>query len=100
MAIDIKTETLVPLKEAFKHFPQRPSKPTIWRFWRRGSHGVLLETVCLGSRRFTSTEAIDRFTEAVTAARGGEPVERRVTPRQRQRSIDAAHRRLEAAGIH
>ena len=57
----VLNETLIGLGEACKCFPMPCSRPTLERFLRRGSKGVLLESVLIGGRRFTSKEAIDRF---------------------------------------
>ena len=54
-------ETVVSLAEACKCFPVKCSRSTLERFLRRGAKGVLLESVLIGGRRFTSKEAIDRF---------------------------------------
>lgn len=72
--IDIVNEHLLTMTEAAKVPPQRPTVSTVWRWFRRGRHGVKLETILCGGRRFTSREAIDRFFAAVTAASDGEAV--------------------------
>jgi hypothetical protein len=41
---------------------------TIWSWHRRGVRGVKLETFFSGGRRFTTTAAVRRFQERVTAA--------------------------------
>lgn len=45
------------------------SPATVWRWCLRGSNGHRLESVLLGSRRYTSREALDRF---VGATNGGQ----------------------------
>jgi hypothetical protein len=54
-------ESLVQLAEACDFFPVKCSRQTLERWLRRGSRGVLLESVTIGSRRYTSKEAIARF---------------------------------------
>ena len=49
--------------------------------------------------RFASTEAIERFTTATTAAANGEPAPAR-TPTQRRRALEKAEAELKAAGIN
>ncbi|MDR1958499.1 MAG: DUF1580 domain-containing protein [Planctomycetaceae bacterium] len=54
-------ETLVPLKDAGKHFPVPVSKSYLQNAIRKGRGGVRLETIYLAGRRYTSEEAVDRF---------------------------------------
>ena len=61
---NILHENLRPVGEAPKHFPVRCSRQTLERWMRRGSNGVVLESVTIGSRRYTSIEAIGRFLSA------------------------------------
>jgi Protein of unknown function (DUF1580) len=72
VSIDLYEETLVSLAEAVCLLPgRRPHSSTLWRWYRRGVHGVRLETVVVGGRRFTSRAAIERFIQRTTAARNG-----------------------------
>jgi len=65
----------------------------------RGVRGVRLETLMIGGVRKTSTEAIQRFFERVTAAADGH-TERAETPARRRRAVQArAERELIAAGL-
>ena len=64
-------ESLVQLADACKHFPVKCSRQTLERWLRRGSRGVLLESVTIGSRRFTSIEAIARFLSAQASGQTG-----------------------------
>jgi len=91
MAIDIQTERLIGLDEAAKLFPGRDGgsvhKFTVGLYARRGKLGVRLETVLAGPRRCTSVQAVQRFIEAVTAARnGGRPVQAIATRTRRQKN--------------
>jgi len=96
--IDLGTETVLSLNQAAKAAPGRPHLATIWRWAQRGVKGVKLETIVVGGRRFTSSEAIERFIARTTAAANGEPAPIR-TPRQRQRAIAAAEAALARDGI-
>ena len=89
MAIDISCETLLSLPDAARALPKRPHISTLHRWRLRGVRGVKLETCLIGGRRYTSREAVERFSTATTAAANGEPLPVR-TPRQRQRSIKQA----------
>lgn len=57
-------ESLVTLTEACRLFPVPCSRPAIERWIRRGSQGVILESVLVCGRRMTSKAAIDRFVRA------------------------------------
>ena len=96
--IDIDHETLVPIKDAPTVIPGRPNLATVYRWFQRGAHGVKLETIVCGTRRFTSREAIARFCERTTAAAAGEAPPPR-TPKQREREIAKAAQELKEAGI-
>jgi hypothetical protein len=63
-------ENLLPLDEARRALPIAPvAKATIWRWSLHGVGGVMLETITIGTRRYTSREALTRFVEATTSAR-------------------------------
>lgn len=75
MAIDIKTETLVPLSKVGEWYAQhtgyRPNRSTVHRWRTRGARGVKLETVLIGGKRFTSEAKLQAFSVATTAAADG-----------------------------
>ena len=96
--IDIATEQLLSLRAASKLLPDNPNLSTLYRWFMRGCHGVKLETVLIGSRRYTSRESLQRFAERTTAAATGEPIPTR-TAKQREREIAAAEAELDGAGI-
>lgn len=98
MAIDINTEDIFPVGDVPKRLKSRPHVATAWRWVYRGCRGIKLETVCIGGRRMTSREALQRFIERTTAAADGEPIPTRTT-RERERAIAAAERELAEAGI-
>ena len=95
--IDLENETLVRCPtEAAKLFPVRPNASTVWRWYKIGVKGIRLETVVVGSRRYTSREAIQRFLERTTAAADGI---KSATPTSRRKALERAERELDAAGI-
>src|SRR5436190_235143 len=71
--IDLLAETLIPFSQAARELPGRPHRATLHRWRSRGVRGVKLETCLVGGRRFTSYEAIKRFSVEVTAASDGLP---------------------------
>lgn len=100
--IDIAVETIFPIVEAPGRLPSRHGKKinitTVYRWIRSGSRGVKLESIILGGVRYTSTEAIQRFVERVSAAANGEtsPVVRSAI--QRRNASERAERELAARG--
>ena len=96
--IDLKTENVFPINEAPKHIHGRPSIATVWRWSLYGVGGIKLETILIGGRRFSSSEAVQRFADARTSQADGAPAPPR-TSRQRQRGIDRAEAELAKAGI-
>lgn len=96
--IDLSTENVMPLSEAAKTLPGRPSVSTVWRWCQRGVAGVKCESLVVGGKRCVSAESLQRFCERVTAAKEGKRPPTR-TARQRQRSIADAEKVLEEAGI-
>ena len=69
---DLMTEELLAFAEATKVVPGHPHVSTLHRWRLRGIHGKKLETCLIGGRRYTSREALERFSVAVTAAAAGE----------------------------
>jgi hypothetical protein len=70
---------------------------TVWRWALRGARGVKLESMAVGGRRYTTIEAVERFTARCTAAVNGESDRR--NERQHHRAIQHAERELEGRGI-
>lgn len=67
-------EHLIPMKEVPRFLPPAAKKPcydTILQWTKRGVRGVVLETLWIGGRKFTSEEAIVRFFDAITLTREG-----------------------------
>ena len=57
-------ETLISLAEAARQSPGRPHISTVWRHATRGFRGIVLETINVAGKKFTSQEALRRFFEA------------------------------------
>lgn len=76
MAIDVPNETLIPFRDVpawtKEQLGRRIHPSTIHRWRLRGARGVKLETLLVGGTRYTSSEALNRFFAATTAAADGE----------------------------
>ena len=114
MFIDLTKEPPISFDEASKFLAEscRPSYSTWWRWWKRGIKGKRLETVCIGGRRYTTAEAVQRWVAAVTAAAAGEPTPAAGEPSpancepastrsslERDRAVAQAQRELAEDGI-
>lgn len=91
------TEHMLTLTEAARHLPGRPHVSTLWRWYTRGVRGVRLETLVVGGRRYTSREALQRFSERLTGTEAVASTYR--TPGQRRRASEQAGRALTELGI-
>ena len=60
-SVRLLEEELLTLSQACKHFPVRCSRSAMERWLRRGSRGVVLESVLIAGRRYTTRQAIERF---------------------------------------
>lgn len=100
------------LTEATKALPslngRRLHVSTLWRWARKGVHGVQLETRRIGVRIVTSREALERFTKTLAelperrdSTGYGPRVEKPAMSCQaaRKRAQEAAARTLDRAGI-
>jgi hypothetical protein len=67
---------------------------TTWRWCLRGIKGHVLESFNQGGRKFTTSEAFERFLAAIN----GQPV-RSETPKQRERAISRAEKRAAELGV-
>jgi hypothetical protein len=65
MAISLEDE-LLPLKDVPSLLPGRPHHSTIWRWVTCGVRGIRLETISIGSRRFTSRSALQSFCDGLS----------------------------------
>jgi len=92
MAIDIATETIIPIQQAPKHIPGRPHISTVYRWIQRRENA--LDVVRYGSKVFTSLEAIARF-----GVQNNSPAAQVPPSRHRAKRVAAIDRELIAAGI-
>ena len=74
--IQFTSEELVSLTEATRALPpgrngKRLHVSTLHRWAGRGLRGVVLETIHVGGRRYTSTEALQRFFDRLGAGETG-----------------------------
>jgi hypothetical protein len=97
MAIDIYSEELKTFRQAAESLPGRPAPSTPWRWSRRGLRGIRLESVLIGGTRYTSSEALQRFVDAVTAA--SERANDGERPEEVHERDESATRRLKEAGL-
>jgi hypothetical protein len=92
-------EHLITLSEAARTLPGGGIHVSTIHRWRlKDCRGVRLETILRGGIRYTSTEALERFFKATTAAANGDvrPLSSSI---ERQRSIEQAEKELAEAGI-
>ena len=91
---------LVVISRAAEFFPNRPGASSIWRWAIKGSKGIILRTVVIGARRYTSREWCREFIEACSRANdkcpGVQPPKECATKKRR---TAAAHAVLNKAGI-
>lgn len=71
MSIPFNGENLIPLLDVPGHLPKgrngiATNPATVFRWVKHGRNGVKLETLSIGGRRFTSTEALQRFFDKLT----------------------------------
>lgn len=84
---DLAQEKLVPINQAGGKFPYRVGRTALERWMRDGVRGVRLESILIGSRRFTSEEAIARFIERTNQQQDSKG-NLRMTPSELQASKD------------
>lgn len=70
---------------------------TVWRWCTKGVKGITLESVAIGGRRFTTSQAFQRFVQATNSASPAAQIP--ATPHQRQQAIKAAEKALAQAGF-
>jgi hypothetical protein len=105
MAIDLKTETVLSLRDAADFLPRRrrgkrPHFSTLYRWALKGFRGVRLETIRIGGTLCTSKEALQRFADRlVPIGAGAEPMGSFVSSASRRRAQLDAERELDKAGI-
>jgi hypothetical protein len=102
---DLLSEKLQPIPILARDVPGRGGNPihpgSMERWARIGVRGIRLEVALVGGQLCTSTEAVGRFIERVTAARSGagDPAPKPTrTARQQQRASERDAKALEALG--
>ena len=89
----LTSETIVSFSEAAARLPRINGKKihasSLWRWARKGIHGVRLETRRLGGRFVTSLEALDRFAKRLAEI---DPPERPPRSRSRRKARSRAKR--------
>lgn len=76
--LDVSLETIINLHNAAGymrrrfHEKKRPHLATVYRWTTRGLQGIVLESVQIGGKRYTSLEAIQRFIERLSSSEKGE----------------------------
>ena len=94
---DISNESLLTIKQARDEFPNRVSIPTLWRWVLNGTRGVVLESVLIGGRRYTSKEACLRFIQASSNNQPAGKTSRK--ERKKMKSIVTARAVLDQFGV-
>ena len=103
---------LIPLEQAHSHLGvERISYSTLWRWTLKGVHGVKLETLKVGRKRFTTPEALAAFGRALAQEHDARyceahpataptppPTERTRTDAQRERAVAEARENLRRRG--
>ena len=102
MVINVLQEELLTFAQAARHARPRGSKPaapsSLWRWHKKGISGVRLETIYIGGTRYTSVEALQRFFDAVTAAKEAKLATEEPLGLPGTRTPQS-HRRLKDAGL-
>lgn len=98
--IQIRQETLIPLREAPRHLPCRPSGKRVhisacYRWVSTGVRGVRLDSLKLGGTTYTSLEALQRFANALTGQSRVDGAAGHEARPSRARTETALARRLE-----
>jgi hypothetical protein len=108
--IDLFSEDIVSFRDAAKKLPckrqgKRPHVATLHRWCNAGFNNVRLEYAMLGGTRVTSLQALQRFSDSLTAAAEGNRSASNVAARpskiskRREKEIGAAEQRLARAGV-
>ncbi len=96
--INLSSETLISIREAPRHLPKRPNGKRIhisacYRWISRGVRGVRLDSIKIGGSTYTSTEALQRFADRLSAEKQCSVQPSDETP-ERQQEIEIASKRL------
>ena len=94
MSLDIQSEALISFADAAARLPSRPNLSTLHRWRLKGVRGVRLESCLLGGKRYTSLEALQRFTDRTSAAGNSG-----ATAPSQERRIQQAEEELRREGL-
>lgn len=95
--IDINSEHLLAIREVPARLPARPTRrrvhiSAVYRWMSRGVAGVRLEWTKVGTTRYTSAEALQRFANELAHAGQREWQREPPPPKTRQKQVEkAAH---------
>lgn len=97
MSVDLFGDDLLTPSQAAKLLPRgdgggRINATTVWRWMNNGVRGIVLQSILVGNRRFTSKRALQAFVEQLA---GTGQVARQSVPTSRQQ--EARRRRNHAA---
>jgi Protein of unknown function (DUF1580) len=98
--IDIVAEHLIPIREVPRHLPcrrtgRRVHISAVYRWIGRGVGGVQLESVKVGGSTYTTTEALQRFSDRLSHPNTDSPSAPSLTSSARRKQIDASTRHVE-----
>jgi len=104
MAIDLRSEPLLSPSEIAALIPRRRAGKrcnvaTVYRWMQTGVKGVQLEFLQCGGTRCSSAAAVQRFLDRLTAQVQSDAPPPPPLPRERERAMQAAKKRLAAAGL-
>ena len=91
--LDYEKESILSFKQAAEYVPRGVHYNTICQWADNGVKGVILDSIRIGRRRFTSKEAIQRFIEEKTQEH--EPLMPELPRHERRGSADRWARELE-----
>ena len=93
--IDLEKDELTPVATIYKaRTGKRLNPPTLWRWLRKGCHGVRLEAVPVNGVWCSTPRAYAAFLEEQAAARLATPIESSPSPRD-----DCTTRKLKTARL-
>ena len=93
--IDIHNETLVSISETPKHLPRRPSGKTVhisavYRWIKKGIKGIRLESARIAGCTYTSLEALQRWSDALSNSEEFTTEAKLIPPKARELQIEKA----------
>jgi hypothetical protein len=97
--IDINKETLISISDTPKHLPRRRNGKTVhisavYRWLKKGIKGIRLESARIAGTTYTSLEALQRWSDALTNADESTADEILQTPKSRERQINQAAKQV------